>query len=548
MSEPQINDGKGTDLREAPARGAGAAGGTSYDAVPYPGGAFPQAHPDRLATMATLFGMKPAPVERCRVLELGCGDGGNLVPMAFGLPRSEFVGIDLAAGPIARGRALVEALGLTNIRLLPLDLMDVTADFGVFQYIIAHGVYSWVPPAVQDKILAICKAHLAPHGVAYVSYNTYPGHRLQGMVRDMMRFHVRAIQDPEERVGAALAFLRFLAESKAEPDPYRTLLKQHLENLLERSRHAVYHDELAEINLPVHFHQFIEDAGRHGLQFLSEATFSSMQDRAFPDGTSEVLLTLAEGDILLKEQYLDFLKCRKFRQTLLCHKDISLDRDVTPEKMRGFYAASPASPVSPQPDVRSTAVEDFRGPFGAAMSTGNPFAKAVIMQLVESWPRLLPFDELLAASRARLGLPGDTADPGQEADAPALANILLGTFAVGLVEMHIHLPHFVTEVSERPLASPLARRQARESSMATNLRHATIQLEGELVRHLLGLLDGTRDRTALVRDLAAAAAADPGALQEVGGFPQDGRGLEEVMAAGLEGNLQRFARLAFLLA
>jgi len=343
MTERRTSDARGTEVRAAPTLGLAGAGASSYDAVPYPGRAFPQAHPNRLATMATLFGMKPAPVERCRVLELACGDGANLIPMAFGLPHSDFVGMDLAARPIARGQALVEALGLTNIRLLQLNLMDVTADLGVFDYIIAHGVYSWVPPAVQDKILAICKAHLAPQGVAYVSYNIYPGYHLQGLARDLMRFHVRTFLDPEEQVTEALAFLGFLAESQPEPDTYRTVLKQRLEDLLERPKHTVYHDELAEINLPVYFHRFVEHAGRHGMQFLSEATFSSMQDQAFPDRVREALLALAQGDIVLKEQYLDFLKCRKFRQTLLCHQDVSLDRGVTPETVMGFFVASPAT-------------------------------------------------------------------------------------------------------------------------------------------------------------------------------------------------------------
>jgi methyltransferase-like protein len=182
------------------------------------------------------------------------------------------------------------------------------------------------------------------------------------------------------------------------------------------------------------------------------------------------------------------------------------------------------------------------------MSTAHPFAKAVIMQLVESWPRLLAFDELLASSRAALGPEAPAGKDGSGGDAFGLANILLATFAAGLVELHVHVPEFVTEISERPVASPLARWQARESTMVTNLRHASIELEGHLVRHLLLLLDGTRDRDAILRDLAAAAAADPAALQEASGLPNDGGDLAQVLAGGLEANLQRVARLALLVA
>src|SRR5579875_368864 len=74
-----------------------------FDEVPYPGFPFPESHPDRLATIATLFGMTPPLLESCRILELGCGDGSNLIPMAFGLPQSQWLGVDLAERPIQKG-------------------------------------------------------------------------------------------------------------------------------------------------------------------------------------------------------------------------------------------------------------------------------------------------------------------------------------------------------------------------------------------------------------------------------------------------------------
>ncbi len=157
-----------------------------YDEIRYPTYPHPQTHPDRLATLARLFGMSPAPVERCRVLELGAGDGGNLIPMAFLLPQSRFVGIDLAGETVARGCELAAGLELGNIRLLHLDLMEIPEDFGEFDYIIVHGLYSWVPEPVRNRILELARRHLAPHGVAFVSYNAYPGAHLRDMFRDIV--------------------------------------------------------------------------------------------------------------------------------------------------------------------------------------------------------------------------------------------------------------------------------------------------------------------------------------------------------------------------
>src|SRR5262245_46505716 len=122
------------------------AGPTSYDTVPYESHPFAQSHPDRLATVATLLGLKPPPVARCRVLELGCASGGNLIPMAVGLPGSTFVGVELSRRQAEAGQRVIEALGLKNVELRHLSILDVDDDFGRFDYVVCHGVYSWVPP------------------------------------------------------------------------------------------------------------------------------------------------------------------------------------------------------------------------------------------------------------------------------------------------------------------------------------------------------------------------------------------------------------------
>jgi methyltransferase-like protein/2-polyprenyl-3-methyl-5-hydroxy-6-metoxy-1,4-benzoquinol methylase len=521
---------------------------TRYDEVLYPGSPLPQTHPDRLATLATLFGMKPAPVERCRVLELGCGDGGNLIPMAFGLPESDFVGIDLAARPIAKGHALVEALGLRNIRLLQLDVMDVTADLGVFDYIIAHGIYSWVPPAVQDKILAVCRANLTPQGVAYVSYNTYPGYHLQGLARDMMRFHVRGMKEPREQAEQALALLKFVAGSQAESGTYGAILRTIFELLLTRHSASLHHDELAETNLPVYFHEFVACAARHGLQFLSEADSRDMQDGDFPAPVRDTLRRHAQDQIVLKEQYLDFLRGRKFRRTLLAHQEVALDRHPRPDQMRLFSFDSTARPLSSRPEIGSDKLEQFEGPRGATMATWHPLAKAALLDLVTRWPKSLRFDELLGNIRRSLGRENGGPKETESADAVALGEILMAAYAEGLVELHSYEPAFVAEVSQRPVASPLARRQIETDDMVATLRHTSVRVEGPLERALLKLLDGTRDRAALLRDLKASLESGEVPWKQLGILPGNGEEMGRRLAEGLDRNLARLGRLALLVA
>src|SRR5262249_45705279 len=157
----------------------------------------------------------------------GCASGGNLIPMAEGLPGSEFVGIDLSERQVAQGRATVADLGLGNIDLRRLNVLDVAPDLGRFDYVIAHGGYSWVPAPVREKLLAVCRGHLAPNGVAFVSYNPYPGWHSRQAVREMMQYHTRHLNDPHARVTQGRGLLTFLAQSvPPENSAYGTMLRQ----------------------------------------------------------------------------------------------------------------------------------------------------------------------------------------------------------------------------------------------------------------------------------------------------------------------------------
>ncbi|HEY0006576.1 MAG TPA: class I SAM-dependent methyltransferase [Pyrinomonadaceae bacterium] len=538
----------------------------SYEEVLYPSYTHNQTHPDRLATLATLYGLEAAPVERCRVLDIGCGDGGNLLPMAFALPESEFVGIDLAGRPIAKGRAIAEALGLKNIELLRLDLMDVSEGLGQFDYIIAHGLYSWVGPQVQNKLLAVCRSNLKPQGIAYVSYNTFPGCHLRLMLREMMLFHVRHLAEPQQQINQAMALIKFMAGAQTQTDAYAAFLKEEFEQAVGFSAGHLYHDDLASINSPIYFHQFMDHAARHGLQFMAEADYYEMQDYIYPPEVSAVLSEMAARSIILKEQYLDFLKCRRFRQTLLCHQELKLDPIPKAERLMNLYMASPSRPASGKPNLNARTVEAFRGVREAKVATDYPLAKAALYRLGEIFPHSLHFTELLTQARgltktdehesAALGNveaqdkpeANDSEQNEAQDEAQALAEILLHTYASGMLELSVRAPDFVEEASERPVASPLARLQIRSDTVVTNMRHIGVEVEDALGRRLLLLLDGTRDRDALLKELAALVQSGEASLQQEGARVTDPQQVSEILSRGLEENLRKLAKLALLVA
>ena len=341
-----------------------------YDEVPYDSQAFPQTHPGRMATVAALFGMTPAPVTGCRVLELGCAAGFNIIPMAAALPDSRFVGVDLSPRQVAEGQEAIRSLGLANIELRRMDIMDVGDDLGPVDYLICHGVYSWVPAEVREKILEIAARNLAPQGVAFVSYNCFPGWHLAGVIRDMMIYHTGRFPEAAKRIEQARAFLDYLAMGTLDPDSsYARLLKEEAELLRRTPKNYVFHEHLEVVNQPFYFHQFADRVAAHGLQYIWES-YSRDPAGKLRNEAKETLDRLST-DLIRREQYIDFLINRRFRTSLLCHDDVALDRGLPPERlMSGFRFAGVARPESSRVDIGSPAKETFRAP--GASHHGRP--------------------------------------------------------------------------------------------------------------------------------------------------------------------------------
>ena len=519
-----------------------------YDEVLYPSYPILYTHPDRLATVAAIFGFAAAPVERCRVLELGCSDGGNLLGMAVTLPASEFVGIDLAGSAIARGKVTIEALGLKNIVLRQADLLDLAPDYGRFDYILVHGVYSWVRPEIRDQILAICRGSLAPQGIAYISYNTLPGCHVRLMLREMMLFHNRNFKDPKQQIQQAITLTKLLANSRTEPEAYTKVLQEEYKRLAERAPDFVYHDELSETFEPVYFHQFLEQAARYDLQFLGEAEFFEMQPEGLTPSARELLGKLSD-DLPLREQYLDFMRGRAFRRTLLCHRGAALDHSTSPGRIRHMFASCAAAPGSKAPDFSPDGKESFRCGRGASITTTNPLARALLWYLIEVWPRRIPIKQLCEESEARARNKLGFVRGADEDVLSDLTEFIFAMYSTGLIELHVHVPPFVSRVSERPVASPLARWQARNGQVVTTLSHRSLNLPEAVERGLITLMDGTRDLEALKADLVKLLGTGAFPVTDSEGKPiEDRQVIQEMVDEKLPPLLALLPRTAVLMA
>ena len=353
--------------------------------------------------------------------------------MAYFLPSSRFVGVDLAARAVGAGISTIADMQLSNIVMYQRDLRDLDRDAGEFDYIIAHGLYSWIPEDVRNRLMALCRDLLAPQGIAYISYNTWPGRHARNMLREMMLYHLRDVRGGRRRLREARRFLRALGTVDAR-------------EMAARPDDVLFHDDLAPVNDPVWFRDFVAHAGRHGLQYLGSARTPArpLESRVDLDGREERTHDSARD--IETEQYDDFATMRAFRQSLLCREEVQLNLDITAELMPRFLF----SPVDPQ------AIE-------------SPVTAA----LADSYPLPLPYEDLL---------PYDG----------ALPDSLFALYRRGAVNLHVFDFPCEETVTVRPRATRLARYQAVRSVFVTSICHNLVELT-EQDRELLQRLDGRNE-------------------------------------------------------
>jgi SAM-dependent methyltransferase len=499
---------------------------SKYDVVDFPSLPFAASHPDRMATLGQLFGMQPTDVEHCRVLEIGCGAGGNILPMAATLPDSEFVGIDLADAQIDEALQITQAVELPNLRLEAMDLVDLDESFGKFDYVICHGVYSWTTDAARDKIMAICRECLTPNGIAYVNYNTYPGWHLQGMVRDMICYHANKFQDPQQRTTQARAIINFLEAAVAnDQSTYSQLLRNELQASRGYSDKFLFHALLNVVNHPCYLHEFVGRANQAELQYLGDADITLMWAAMLSPELQATLRGISEETVDF-EQHLDFLRNTASRRSLLCHTDIELSRTLRVASMEKLFVASNLR-ADPNPD--STGAMTFRAPDGRSVSTPHPGVQAALQHLWHSWPAPVAFEALQSEVASR------------SPEHAAWQSDLLNCVAAGLVELSQRLPSCDRHVEEKPRATRLARHQAAAGGHVADLRHYAKDLS-TLDRTILASLDGEHDVAMLANLVRQRLEAEEVELPE--GVTSIGQMDVEALTSDA---LQRFGRQALLL-
>jgi SAM-dependent methyltransferase len=463
----------------------------SYDALPYDRLPLPETEPDFLSALARLHGFDTTDPRTARVLELGCAQGGNLIPMADRYPRATFVGIDLSREQVAEGQHFIARSGLGNIRLLHGDIAALPEDLGPFDFVIAHGVYSWVPPGVRTALLRACHELLTPTGMAYVSFNVQAGWQRFGALRGWLLQHDNAALAPMQRVQRARDLLAGARFDDA-------LLQKEADYLKTASPAYLFHEYLSDINLAFSLAQFLEAASSSGLRYLGDA--GPRRARVVLEEATGLSAESRHQQWVRAEASLDEALGTRFRRALLVRDDAHVPRPQDPTALAGL-AMSAELMSEEELDFSEPTEQVFFGTGPDRFPVQHPLLKAMLVVLSSEFPRVRLGGEAVSAALTlarQYGYPGEADAQFQEA--------LLDQIQLHTIHLHRTGPAVSTADGDQPRTSDLVRLQAGSVTWPVITPfHRALDLD-DWGRKLLAAMDGRQSVPALAGSLLQALA------------------------------------------
>ncbi|MEM6778951.1 MAG: methyltransferase regulatory domain-containing protein [Planctomycetota bacterium] len=481
---------------------------TRYDEIPYPDFIHLRTDPAHLAAIAQLHGVPSASPTSCRVLELGCGRGANLLSLASLYPESEFLGVDLSASQIEAGEQRRQLAGLSNVNLRQHDIQGGLIDQEPFDFIIAHGVYSWVPKSVRDQLLTICRDALSPQGLAVISFNAYPGWHMKSIARDILRdlaSRPTGSADPTNAIEVARDHLAQISEIVPKQSAYGMVLREQVALLAQSDLAYLHHEQFESVNDPCLFSDFAKDLSKRQLQHVADANVVSVEKTGLPKETRDELSKLPST---VAEQRLDFLINRTFRESIITHESTKLRRDVDLAELETLELSSSIrlrwTTDDHDVEMRSETPVSFSTSSGLSGVLRSAVTKAAVHCLGRAWPESMSWTTLVEESAVSCGIGLQQSD----------ANLLLQRdcwklVETGLVQVRRGPIPCRRHAGERPRASRLARVIARDiiescrNAIVPTQRHTGVNMDTS-VASVLDLLTGERSVQDLERDWTAA--------------------------------------------
>jgi 2-polyprenyl-3-methyl-5-hydroxy-6-metoxy-1,4-benzoquinol methylase len=340
-----------------------------YNREDYPSMSHPTGHPSIMAASAIFGGLRTTQVPTSRILEIGCASGHHILPIAAAFPDASITAVDLSNHAIEKAQSIAQSAKITNAQFLCADIKNWRPSAHQYDYIIAHGFFSWVDDEAKSALLDICQHALTPNGVAMISYNTQPGWALRQPLREM----TNALRHMPACKNSSILALDLIESAMEGTDTdYGKYLISLIKDAKAKGEQQLKFDDLGPINDPCYFSQFVQWCQAAGLKYVSESDIALSNPAMLPEGAKSLLPNL-RNDPLLQQQLADFFTGRTFRTSLICRADANLWQPTWEE-----VAEFSIELLMPIP------------------ATGNPITDRIAEVIHQEQPDCVPMRELLA--------------------------------------------------------------------------------------------------------------------------------------------------------
>ena len=446
-------------------------------------------HPVILSTIGALLGLEIKPIEKCKVLELNCGDGGNIIPVSLYFPQMQYYGVDTDETAVLKANKLVKDLNLTNIRIQKKELSELRELEGQFDFIILNRYYSWVDPELRKNIWEFCQTHLSENGLIFLDFNSLPGWAELLSLRKLIQFRIKGIDDWETAKGEILKFLPAFCNIVTPPENVSNFSEffkdevNHILSLINSDREQIFvQDFFEDENHPVYLSKLIEEAGNFDFKFLSNCDLSNA-DRSVLPGNVLQLLQIKSKDLPEFEQYIDFFVNQTFREVLFCRESVKINRNPNPKQLENFFVKAQFEINTEFEDQGSKNELMLISESGMSVKVSGSLLGDVAALLVEKAPSYIRMEELFSEVE---GLTGT--DMKKSAKRSELAMFLLSLYLnTDLLDMRFWEVPEAADGDEMYSISPLIQIQAKNDEHVTIPEHYSVSLtafEKRLVQEL----------------------------------------------------------------
>lgn len=454
-----------------------------YDLLQYKSFPFAHATAANMFTLAKFLGYNAPNFKTARVLEVGCASGGNLTPQAYDYPDATFCGIDYSKIQIEDGREILAKLKLNNIELLHQSIREFETSDVEFDYIICHGVFSWVDEATQHDLLKLCQKKLSENGIVYISYNTKPGWNAVQTVRDMMLYHSKKENTAKSRIKVSRSFLSKIEKlNRGKQNAYSQILKEELAKVSKSEDDYFYHEYLEKDNTAFYFKDLVEKVGSFGLEYLTDSELKNSYMGSYSKEVQEVLKGITDKVEL--EQSLDFVRNRRFRSSLFVNVKQDLNES---NKFDNFYFTTKLKMKESNKRIIFTLGH-------IKIQNASKITNVALKLLVRRYQKPLLYEEWVRMVSEKLNMEKVFVSEHmiKEMDLERLIYL-------SVLGLHSDDKQSTLIIHDKPKAYELARQMAKISKRVTNAYHQLVELK-EKDRQFFIYLDGEKKQAELISD------------------------------------------------